>query len=247
MSFAGRAIRALIFPPRCRGCHKLLPPIREEGAAPLCAECALHFEREMRIACKECNQPFAECRCQPKPMKEAGVICLLKLAPYGEGERHRVMRRMILDMKNATHPQLAAFLAAELEDQLRAEIAKAGFSPESCCITHLPRMPKRRRRAGTDQALVLARALSARVGIPHEKLFRRRANKKEQKHLKAAERVENLRDAFLLCGNVSGKLVITVDDLVTSGAGMSVIAKQLKAAGAAGVLAVSAAYTPRKK
>lgn len=242
-------LKNLLFPPRCAGCHQLLSPLPQKGATPLfCRDCALQFEKEMRLACHVCNLPFPECRCQPSCMKKAGALGLLKLAPYGEGEAHRVMRSMILDMKERPRPRTLARLCEELQEGVKRALAANGYGEKDAVITYLPRLARKRRRAGTDQALELAAALSKATGIPCCTLLSRVGRGREQKTLNATQRVENLKHAFRLTGDVpNGKCVLLVDDLVTTGAGMSVATRLLRRAGAAGVLCICAAYTPRKK
>ena len=93
----------------------------------------------------------------------------------------------------------------------------------------------------------LALALAARLGASPCTLLARSGKGREQKTLNAKERAENLKGAFRVVGDPTGRCVLLVDDLVTTGAGMSVATRALLRAGAAGVIAVSAAYTPKKK
>lgn len=241
-------LKNLLFPPRCAACGQLLSPLPQNGVQRLfCEECALQFEREMRLACPSCNLPYPECRCQPSCMKRAGSLAYIKLAPYGEGEAHRVMRALVLDMKRRARPLVAARISEELEGGVRALLCANGYAEKDVLVTYLPRLPRKRRMAGTDQARELAMALSARIGAPFCTLLSRTGRGKEQKTLNAQARMQNLQGAFRVVGDPKGRCVLLVDDLVTTGAGMSVATRALVRAGAAAVISVSAAYTPRKK
>jgi predicted amidophosphoribosyltransferase len=62
-----------------------------------------------------------------------------------------------------------------------------------------------------------------------------------QKELKAVERSGNLLGVFDVCGEVSGKTILLVDDVITTGTTLDECAKMLKIFGAEEVYAVTAA------
>lgn len=65
---------------------------------------------------------------------------------------------------------------------------------------------------------------------------------KSQHSLNLKQRKNNLRDAFKVSGDVSGKNVLIIDDIVTSGNSLEEVAKTLKKNGAQKVFAVTFAY-----
>ncbi len=245
MSKPLQVLRELLFPPRCAGCHRLLPLFETQGSI-FCDDCAMQWEREMRLQCPRCYGPYYECRCQPRVMKRAGCTSLLKLAPYGEGTTYRVVHRMVLDMKRRPSSRVTQYLAKELAPSVLEELKETGVSAQNAVIAYLPRHPRKYRREGTDQARELAVALGDCMQISFSDLIARHGRSREQKKLNAKQRAENLKGEFFLRGEVDGRLVILVDDLVTTGTGMSLITRLLLQAGASGVLAVAIAYTERK-
>ena len=240
-----KQISELIFPPRCAGCHTLLPT--GEAGGVFCAECEREFEREMRMQCPKCHAAHCECRCQPFLMKQAGCRALIKLAPYGEGEAYYVVRRMLLDMKKRPCRRKARYLASQLCQGVLEMLRKEGVSKEQCVITYLPRSPRNRRRDGVDQAKELALSLSECTGIAERPLLKRKGHTKQQKGLNARERARNLEGAFSLCEDVRGLFVLVVDDVVTTGAGMRAVARELRRGGASGVLGICVAVTEKRK
>jgi len=243
-----KTVKGLLFPPRCGGCHALLPtPIGKES--PLfCKACAEEWERELRTQCPRCFAAYPDCRCQPSLLKKAGSKALLKLAPYTEEEsRGRVARTLVLDMKKAPRHRAAQFLARELSSALLLELEKEKCAVTGAVLTHIPRDKRHRRRYGTDQSFALARALSQQTGIPHLTLLRRVRRTKAQKKLSAKERMVNLVGAFAVCEVPRDKCIILVDDVVTTGATTAAAASLLRAAGARSLITLCVAATEKKK
>lgn len=242
-----QTLKSLVFPLRCRGCHSLLPTVIGKEPPLFCKECADEWERELRHQCPKCFAPYPECHCQPSVLKRAGSKALVKLAPYGEEAEARVVRRMVLDVKKAPRRRVSDFLAAELESGLFAALEKEKCAATDAVFTHIPRDKRKRRRYGTDQSEALARALSARTGIPHLTLLRRIKRTKTQKELSAKERMVNLVGAFSVCEVPKGKCIILVDDVVTTGATVAAASSLLRAAGAKQLLVLCVAVTEKKK
>lgn len=94
---------------------------------------------------------------------------------------------------------------------------------------------------------LLAERMSLRLGIPYSCIVAARDSKVEQKRLSKKQRRENAENSFYLVKNadVSGKRVILVDDVTTTGSTLSAIAKLLLDAGAEDVGACVFAQTVR--
>lgn len=92
---------------------------------------------------------------------------------------------------------------------------------------------------------LLAKRMSLRLGIPYSCIVAARDGKVEQKRLSKKQRSENAENSFYLVKNadVSGKRVILVDDVTTTGSTLSAIAKLLLDAGAGDVGACVFAQT----
>ena len=242
-----KTLKSLLFPPRCGGCHALMPTAIG-GEAPLfCKECATQWERELSHQCPECFAAYPDCRCQPLVLGRAGSLALIKLAPYREDASGRVVRALVLDMKKAPRESTASFLANELKPALLATLEKQECAITDAVLTHIPRENSTRRRTGTDQSELLARAVSQSTGIPHRSLLRRVKRTKTQKKLTAKQRMLNLVGAFAVCEEPSGRCVVLVDDVVTTGATTAAAVSLLRAAGAEKVITLCVATTQKKK
>lgn len=247
-------MKQLLFPPRCAACGKLLRPMSTGGEpATLCPDCALELEKATRRECRNCGFPFYLCQCVPKAMSHAGITEYVKAVPYGTEAETRVPRRLILFMKDHARRDVFSLAAEELKagvaDALRRSAIRYkndGLPLPDTVIVYLPRDSHTVRMIGHDQAKELARALSVCTGIPVVRALTRVRHTGRQKELFAAERMKNLEGAFL-AQSVQGLRVLLADDVVTTGAGMTHAAKALYHAGAAEVLAVSFAYTPKEQ
>ena len=233
----------LICVPRCVGCNQRLPIDLSHQAPLLCPTCKEEWQRELRTQCRECFSPYCECLCQPSVMEKAGCFAHVKLAPYSDGGKYFVAKSLVLGMKRKVRSRALRFVAEELSPGVEAVLTRAGYKKQDTVITYLPRDPRRVAECGVDQARELALAISAQTGIKFGDLIARRGHTKAQKTLSAKQRVQNLKGVFSQRTPPSAPCVILVDDIVTTGAGMSLAVKLLREAGVACVIALSLAYT----
>ena len=108
-------------------------------------------------------------------------------------------------------------------------------------VTWAPTTPARLRGRGFDQARLLARAVASRGGLPCRRLLRRAAGPAQTGRDAAARR---MGPVFAAARPVTGRRVLLVDDVVTTGATVAAAARALREAGAAEVHVVAAARTP---
>lgn len=91
---------------------------------------------------------------------------------------------------------------------------------------------------GFNQAMEIALPIahSTRLSLDGASVYKRRVTK-AQSTLDAVDRRANIRDAFGLRGAIQAETAIIVDDVLTTGATVSAMARTLKAAGAKRILA----------
>ena len=243
-----KLLKELLFPPRCAACGKLLTPSMKGETEACCAACSAAWVRETTHQCPTCFLAYHTCRCSLSNMQAKGIAVYVKLAPYGGEES--VVKRTVVGLKDHISARTVRFLAGELAPGVRAAIEasertrrKNGEAPLETVVCHLPRQKRNRRRAGFDQAAVLAVALAAELSFPYLPLLKRVRDGVPQKDLSRRAREQNLQGAFAATGDVAAKRVLIVDDIVTTGAGMTAAAALLPAAEK---MAVSVAYTEKK-
>ncbi|MEL6820600.1 MAG: ComF family protein, partial [Calditrichota bacterium] len=107
----------------------------------------------------------------------------------------------------------------------------------------IPLHPARLRKRGYNQCSGIAAGLIGNLGVLDETSVRRVKNTVSQTHLDRSERKKNMQNAFRLVREdvVTGKVVLLVDDVLTTGATMNSCARILKRAGAARVIGCSLA------
>ncbi len=105
--------------------------------------------------------------------------------------------------------------------------------PGQITITSVPLHRKRKNTRGFNQSELLGKYLANEVGGRYEELLKRIKSTESQIKFHKYERIDNLKGAFKAeTKNLSGKKIILVDDVCTSGATLETCAKELRRAGA---------------
>jgi predicted amidophosphoribosyltransferase len=109
-------------------------------------------------------------------------------------------------------------------------------------ITWVPASARRRAARGVDHGALLARAVGRELGASATPLLRRDTGP-PQTGRPAAER--RAGPGLHATTDLDGRVVLVVDDVVTTGGTLAAAARALRACGARDVLAASVARTPR--
>jgi competence protein ComFC len=123
------------------------------------------------------------------------------------------------------------FLAGLLIERAHPVLAAGAWD----AVVPVPLHSAKLREREFNQAERLSRRLSEATGIPLEaSLVRRVVPTRTQTLLSREERLANMRNAFMAADglNLSGKTLVLVDDVMTTGATTSACAKVLRQAGA---------------
>lgn len=149
---------------------------------------------------------------------------------------------------HAAFPVLS-WLAQCLSARCLAHYRDSGSNPD--LIVPMPLHAARLRDRGYNQAVLLAHPLAAcwQVPLAHT-LVTRLFDTVPQSRLSLSARRRNLRGAFACSADLSGRHVVVIDDVMTSGASLEELALSLKRCGAARVdnwvLARTAALPPER-
>jgi ComF family protein len=200
-------------------------------AKPVCDACYAGLPWLTATRCPQCALPTADggicgaCLSQPPRFDRvsAAFAYAWPLAP------------LIHHYKYAGNLALAHWLAQALSERL-TECADL--------IIPMPLSPQRLRRRGFNQALEIARVVSRMTGIPLAPAACRRVrDTAPQASLPWQERAQNIRNAFACDADLSGMRVAVIDDVMTSGATLNELARNLRQAGALEVQGWMAART----
>ena len=123
------------------------------------------------------------------------------------------------------------------------------FSNETIVLVPVPLHKSKLRKRGYNQAEILAKGLSERLGIPIENVLLRVKNTKTQVGLDKKERMENIKGAFQVNSKLksnNSKLenvtIFLVDDVLTTGSTLKECASILKRNGAKKVFGITLAH-----
>ena len=238
-------LERFVFTRKCASCGELLS--YDERAEAFCSECRMRWDVLKTKECRSCGRAMCECICMTKPLSKAGALCHHKVVAYSQSEG--AVHNTVMLLKRNKNPRVTGFLASQMLSVLRADKDLPKLDTDSAVICFVPRSKKSVKRHGVDQSEELARALSEQMGIPLVPALARVKGGKEQKRLSAAERVKNTKKLFAIrdASEISGKTVILVDDVVTTGASMAACVPHLIRARAAAVICLSVASTQLSK
>lgn len=126
-------------------------------------------------------------------------------------------RKVLYELKYYGNAELGIFLGKWMTSELEG----SGFFQGIDCIVPVPLHEKKKKERGYNQSEMLAQGISVRTGIPVvADVLLRLGYTDTQTHKGNYERWENIRNVFS-CANremLSGKHILLVDDVVTTGA-----------------------------
>lgn len=220
-----RPLLDLILPPRCPACGAMV-----EDDLQFCGDCWGQLRFVTEPMCRSC--------CRPLGADHAGGMicgpCLAKPPPH-DGVRAAVIyddlsRQIVLKLKHGGKIGLARLIARHLDRHIPAE-------RDALLLAAVPLHRWRLWRRGFNQSILIARELARTHSLPFDdSLIGRSTATPPLKGLSAKERAKLMRGVFALrpdrAGAVSGRHVLLVDDVYTSGATSHACVKLLKKAGA---------------
>lgn len=155
---------------------------------------------------------------------------------------HSETSRIIYGIKYGNRPHTARLMGALMAH----EAAAAGFFAGIDVIVPVPLSADRRRQRGYNQSEMLARGVADVTGIAVEtRAVERTAFSVSQTNLTRQQRRDNVEGLFRLtdAGALSGRHVLIVDDVMTSGATVMACAGQIERAGGVTLSVLTLAFT----
>jgi ComF family protein len=215
---------------RCLACQKA-------AARMVCAPCEATLPGAGRPRCVVCaiglaagahgTQVCGACLSHPPPFDAS--FAAFDYAPPADA--------LVRALKFGSHFGLAPLFAQKLCARLPADW-------RCDLIVPVPLAAQRLAARGYNQAWEVTRALPQPLGPRNWKLLARTRDTEPQMDLPFDARRKNIRGAFAVLGDVRGKHVAVVDDVMTTGHTLAELARTLKKAGAAKITNLVVARTP---
>jgi ComF family protein len=226
---AGRLVLDAALPPLCPACRR---PVADDGG--LCPGCWSQLSFITPPYCERLGIPFAY---DPGP----GILSMQAIADppaYGRARAavryDEIARTLVHKLKYGDRLDLAPTLGRWMVHAGGALLAEAD------ALVPVPLHWRRLWVRRFNQSAILAEVIAARSAVPvtHAALARVKATR-QQVGLTASERALNVQGAFRVRaearGEVAGRRLVLIDDVLTSGATIDACARALLRAGAATV------------
>lgn len=136
------------------------------------------------------------------------------------------VQHLIHELKYKGNGDAGVFLGQELGKTIKEAPLFQGID----CLIPVPLHPKRERKRGYNQSMMIAQGVSEVTGIPiHDGLLVRSVNTATQTHKTKEDRWQNVKDIFEMRHpeQLEGKYVLLIDDVLTTGATLEACAMQL--------------------
>jgi ComF family protein len=240
MGAMGRQALKLVYPPYCVCCGSEFRA--DEETVDVCAACKKRLIPMTWTPCPRCGlatdgfaDPVRGCAsCRTASFHFSTVTAL--------GSYHTDLKSVILRMKRPAGEPLACAMGVLL-GSVRRQILQ-DVQPD--VIVAIPMHWTRHFSRKTNSPELIARSLGKTLDVPYRRWALRQCRKTAvQSELPPKQRFANVRGAFQarFAHQISGRRVVLVDDVLTTGATCSEAAKILKEAGAAMVAVAVIART----
>ena len=228
----GRGLLNLVLPPRCLRCDAELPPQAEIN---LCLRCMQDIAPELGACCNRCGAILPQEFLPAERCPACKDFSLKFDAVYHLGRYQGALRELVLKTKRLSAEAFSLTAGRLLAQRLAEKLAK--FRADA--VLPIPMHWAKRLVRGVNSPELLADCLAKKLGVPLVRTLVRCRYTGPQKDLLPRERFRNVRNAFRLRRSARKRWqdsrLLLVDDILTTGATCSEVARLLKQAGAAAV------------
>ena len=234
----------LIYPERCFLCSIPVSRHHEYGVCGSCWAKAVAL-KIVPPRCVSCGLPLRNFR---ENSDHLCGDCIRQMPPYSGarsfGHYHAELRLLVQGLKFQNRRNLVKLLAPLLARAFHDSWRKEDFD----LIVPVPLHHKRKLERGYNQSGLLARSLARRIGIRCSRALIRTRSTLPQVGLTDSQRMENVRRAFHCTnpGQISGRCILLIDDVMTTGATAASASGTLLAGGARRVSVLTVARTEKR-
>lgn len=205
-----------LYPRRCVLCDKVI-----EHNRFLCSDCMYVPKHITNDACFKCGVRKSKCRCKTVRYHFKAVV-----APFWYEDK---IRDAFLKFKFNDATEYVDYFAGEMVKVIKRIYDNILFD----AIAYVPTTKKQLHSRGYNQCEILANKISDLISVPVEhKALKKLFDNQTQHTLTREERVQNVRNAYASGCDLTGKTVLLIDDIKSSGATLNECAKQLLLGGA---------------
>lgn len=221
----------LLFPPQCVSCDQI--------GYLFCPACSQEVQPAVGSSCQRCG------RFQAKPVDRCGFCLRIESWSLTWVRAAALLTEPLRTAIHAFKYEGREELAYALSRYLVAAYHRPPWtelSPPLDGVVPVPLHIQRYHERGYNQAQLVATAFSRRMRIPLcDDLLQRTYFRSTQVGLTFEERQSNVENAFQAVRNPSGKRLLLIDDVYTTGATLNSCARTLLDAGALSVYALTLA------
>lgn len=226
------SIVGALFPRKCISCGCII-----DCNEHLCDYCFEMLERiDLSKICFRCGMNKKNCLCKSRVYHFGGCV-----APF---ENESVAQAAMYRYKFIRTNGAAKFFAQEMAKAIATVYNDIEFDG----ITYVPMHPIKQLKRGFNQSEEIALELSKILNLKlYERLLSSKYKSNSQHSMTLKERFDNIKGVYKSNYMVTGKTILLVDDIKTTGATLDECAKQLLLAGADNVYCVSGLITVAEK
>ena len=224
----------MLFPNKCIACGEIIE--RDEFLCEYCYE--MIEDVDLSKICFRCGLNKKDCQCKKHVYHFAG--CAAPFRNIKDGSAQNAMYRY--KFGKVKSPLL--FFANEMAKVVKVVYNDIDFDG----IAYVPMHMRKQLSRGFNQSEQLAIRLGDILNLKvYDRLLSAKYNPKSQHDLSLDERFQNVKGFYFANYKVTGKTILLVDDIKTTGATLDECAKQLLKAGADNVYCVCGLVTDKKK
>ena len=214
--------------PKCVCCKTRL----DYSDKALCPKCSGEFEELLTRNCSRCARKLSLCDCSNEFLSGHFVRRVIKCFRYIDRGVPNPANSLIYSLKRDNRNDVLELCTNMLAKAISASVSE----PQKYIFTNVPRRKAAIIEHGIDHSALLAKALADRFGAEYLPLLRSNS-KKAQKSLERQDRMKNADFSLVREPDLTGRSVIIVDDIITSGASMSMAASLIRSLGARNITA----------
>lgn len=197
-----------------------------------CVVCGQRLAVSEEVICSKCNLHLPRTGFQTDALENDmakmlwGRIPVERVAALFYYEAHAASANIIYHLKYHDQPEIGRVMGRMAAREFR----DSGFFDGIDAIVPVPLAKNRQRQRGYNQSKEIAEGIGEVTGLPiYNKVVLRTGFKESQTRMSRWDRNENVADVFQLTDGrrISGKHLLLVDDVVTTGATVVACAREL--------------------